>query len=79
MIKTITITFLAIFMIGSTFGQEVPTKSEFIDFQRGVGVEAFYQSNYGLGIGGLITKNVGHKIKPNSLNLPALSANANTF
>ncbi|MEN9302037.1 MAG: hypothetical protein RL264_466 [Bacteroidota bacterium] len=65
MIKTIIIPFLAIFTIGNILGQDRITRSEFIDFQSGVGVEAFYQSNYGFGIGGLITKNVGHKIKPN--------------
>ena len=65
MLKKIILTFLPIFIIGSTLGQEIPTRSEFFDFQRGMGVETFYQSNYGLGIGGLITKNVGHKINPN--------------
>lgn len=63
--KTILVLILAGFSAGFCMCQQTTTKSEFLNYQTGIGVETFYQSNYGLALGGLIGKNIGQKSKPN--------------
>jgi hypothetical protein len=36
-----------------------------IEYDRGLGLEAFFQHNYAIGVGGVIGKGVGHKLIPN--------------
>lgn len=50
---------------GILYGQEKSLNPEYIKYQKGIGIESFYQSNYGLGLGGILSKSIGHKIKPN--------------
>lgn len=45
---------------------QVNTKdSSVIKFQKGLGVETFYQGNYGIGLGGIVGNNIGNKKESN--------------
>lgn len=50
---------------GILYGQEKSLNPEYIKYQKGIGIESFYQSNYGLGLGGILSQNIGHKIAQN--------------
>jgi hypothetical protein len=63
-LKLLTIIIL-MFGINSLTGQTVIKNSDQVDFQKGIGLETFYQSNYGVGIGGIIGNNYGDKNKAN--------------
>jgi hypothetical protein len=56
-----------LFVIGFTtvFGQTNSSFQDRINYDKGIGIETFYQKNFGVGIGGLIGNNMGHKIKSN--------------
>jgi hypothetical protein len=55
-----------LFLISNfTFGQTNKTESNFVNYQKGVGIETFYQGNYAVGLGGIVGYGIGNKKKAN--------------
>jgi hypothetical protein len=60
-----TLVILSIFTSNFIFSQVVKNESNHVKYQRGLGIETFYQGNYGIGLGGLVGKNIGNKKESN--------------
>lgn len=45
--------------------QIVTKESININYQKGVGIETFFQGNYGIGLGGIVGNNIGNKKESN--------------
>jgi len=60
-------TLIILFIITSNFiiCQVNEIESNNVKYQRGLGIETFHQGNYGIGLGGLVGKNIGNKKKSN--------------
>lgn len=49
----------------NSFSQENTNRPELLSYQNGLSIETFYQSDFGLALGGILAKNIGYKGKPN--------------
>jgi hypothetical protein len=45
--------------------QIVTKQTSNINYQKGVGIETFFQGNYGIGLGGIVGNNIGNKKESN--------------
>lgn len=57
---------IVLFVLGfNSYSQSQYTESETLDYQKGFSVETFHHSGFGIAMGGVISKNIGLKSKPN--------------
>jgi len=58
--------FTLLFLINNQINCQIVTKeSNNINYQKGVGIETFFQGNYGIGLGGIVGNNIGNKKESN--------------
>jgi hypothetical protein len=55
-----------ILLINNYIHSQVVTKeTNNINYQKGMGIETFYQGNYGIGLGGIVGNNIGNRKESN--------------
>jgi hypothetical protein len=64
-LKNLKLIFLLLLINNYIHSQVVTKESNIIKYQKGIGVETFYQGNYGIGLGGIVGNNIGNKKESN--------------
>jgi hypothetical protein len=64
--KHYTILFILVLQLSSNLNaQNQENDPNVLKYDHGLSTELIYQGNYGLALGGIIGKNLGHKLDPN--------------
>ena len=63
--KNLKLIFLLLLINNYIHSQAVTKESNIINYQKGVGIETFFQGNYGIGLGGIVGNNIGNRKESN--------------